>query len=234
MRVLAFLFLLVLTSTFSLVAQQTTVLLPETRKMRVDEILYNKQTGEKMTAEQLQLLLQENPGLRLEPIYNRFGETEKFLYDPVNPFFERKKDPNLRPKIGEKFPVLTLRTLNGESFSSEDLRGSWVILHFFPIIHAIQKPRWEKLRSDLQTARKSGVQIEGFGVFATDKDPASVVGEYQDVIHLVNSARGFYDMFHIIEIPTTILIDPDGTVVSYFYKDDKIEFLEFVDKKIEN
>lgn len=228
MRVLFSLLFLTFSSLSSVKAQSTTTLMPETRKTRVDEILYNKQTGEKMTGEQLYLLLKEKPGLQLEAQYNRFGQAEKFLYDPANPFFKKEKDPNLRPKVGEEFPEFTLRTLDGKTFPSEELRGSWLLLHFFPIIVAINENHWEKMRNDLKTARAKGIKIEGFGIFSTDKDPIPVVGKYQDAIHLVNNAFGFYEMFHIIEIPTTILINPEGKVVKYFYVNDKVDFLEIL------
>lgn len=230
MRIFTLLFLLIITSHFPLKAQQSTVILPETRKVRVDEILYNKQTGEKMTGEQLYTLLKEKPGLQMEAKYNRFGEPEKFIYDPNNPFFERKKDPNLRPKVGEKFPEFTLTTIEGNTFASEDLRGSWLLLHFYPIVQIINKDRWEKMRSDIKTAREKGVEIKGFGIFSTDKDLIPAVGEYQDIIHLVNKAYGFYEMFHIIEIPTTILIDPNGKVIKYYFIDEKIDFLEILNE----
>jgi peroxiredoxin len=228
MRILTFLLFLVFTSHFSLKAQQNTVILPETRKVRVDEMLYNKQTGEKMTGEQLYLLLKEKPGLQMETKYNRFGEPEQFIYDPNNPFFNAKKDPNLRPKVEETFPEFTLRTLEGNTFASEDLRGSWLLLHFCPIIQAVNKDRWEKMRSDIKTAREKGFEIKGFGIFSTDKDPIPVVGEYQDMIHLVNKAYGFFEMFHIIEIPTTILIDPSGKIIKYYFIGENIEFLEIM------
>ncbi|OOG76197.1 peroxiredoxin [Algoriphagus sp. A40] len=228
MRVSILLLFLVFSTLSSLKAQSTPVLVPETRKTRVDEILYNKQTGEKMTGEQLYLLLKEKPGLQLEAHYNRFGQPEKFLYDPANPFFKKEKDPNLRPKIGEDFPEFTFTTIDGKTYPSEELRGSWLLLHFYPIIMAINEDRWEKMQKDLNTARAQGIKIEGFGIFSTDKDLIPVVGKYQDAIHLVNKAHGFYEMFHIIEIPTTILIGPDGKVVNYFYVDEKIDFLEIL------
>lgn len=35
-------------------------------------------------------------------------------------------------------------------------------------------------------------------------------------------------MFHIIEISTTILIDPNGKIIKYYFIGEKIEFLEIM------
>ncbi|OYX18493.1 MAG: hypothetical protein B7Z16_08775 [Algoriphagus sp. 32-45-6] len=231
MRKYFFLSLLLSIFCISALAQVKTTIVPDQRKVRVDEQLYNKQTGEKMTGEQLYHLLQERPGISLETIYNRYGEPEKFYYDPENPFFKKNKDPNLRPQVGQEFPLFSFRDIQGQLHHAEELRGGWVVLYFYPILEAIREKDWSGISEQIITLEESGVKIKGFGVFATSKDPVPVVGQYQEQITLVNSGQGFFDLYHLTEFPATYVIDPEGKIVASWNSSDDIDLPAIIQER---
>lgn len=212
-------------------AQVKTVLVPERRQVRVDDLLYNKQTGEKMSGEQLFQLLQDKPGIQLETIYNRYGEPEKIYYDPQNPFYKKALDPKLRPQVGEQFPLFSFRDIENQLHHAEDLRGSWVVIYFYPILESIREKDWAVLAEDIQALKEKNVKIKGFGVFATSNDPKPVVGQYQENIRLVNNGHGFFETYQLIEFPATFLIDPSGKIVSYWNRSEQINLLETIQEK---
>jgi hypothetical protein len=220
-------FLLIFFLGFIANAQEKKTMVRTTRSGDLEGKVFNKITGEVITNMQLMGLLKEKPGLKMESFYDKYGDLEKSLYDPNNPCKDYSKDPNKRPKIGESFPEFVFKTIDEEEFSSEDLKGNWVLIHFYPITRFINKERWKKLSLDLQKARES-FEIVCFGVFAYDDDLIEPVGEFKQEIRLVNNGNGFYSKYHIIEIPTTVLINPEGIIVKYFYESDPIDFLSFL------
>ncbi len=220
-------FLLIFFLGFIANAQEKKTMVRTTRSGDLEGKVFNKITGEVITNMQLMGLVKEKPGLKMESFYDKYGDLEKSLYDPNNPFKDYSKDPNKRPKIGESFPEFVFKTIDEEEFSSEDLKGNWVLIHFYPITRFINKERWKKLSLDLQKARES-FEIVCFGVFAYDDDLIEPVGEFKQEIRLVNNGNGFYSKYHIIEIPTTVLINPEGIIVKYFYESDPIDFLSFL------
>ena len=212
-------------------AQVKTTIVPDQRRVRVDEQLFNKQTGEKMTGEQLYHLMQERPGISLETIYNRYGEPEKFYYDPENPFYKKNKDPNLIPQVGQEFPLFSFRDIQGQLHHAEELRGGWVVLYFFPILEAIREKDWIDISEQMKTLTESGIKVEAFGVFATSKDPEPVVGQYQEQITLVNNGHGFFDLYHLATFPSTFVIDPEGKIVASWSNSDAINLLETIQER---
>ncbi|SIN65874.1 hypothetical protein SAMN05444394_0229 [Algoriphagus halophilus] len=173
-------------------------------------------------------LLKEKPGLELQHLYGKYGELEKALYDPNEPYKKYRRDPELRPKIGENFPEFVFKTIEGEEFGKDQLNEKWVLIHFNHLTQFIKKPVWDKLYLDLQKAKKN-YSIECFSLFAYEEDLKTSFGEYQPIIHLVNNGRGFFERYHIIKSPTSVLINPDGLVIQYYFESEAIEFLPFLE-----
>lgn len=208
-------------------AQDTTMVIGETRQIRVDEILYNKQTGEKMTGEQLNNLLIKTPGLVLEPVYNREGKPYRFYYDPENPFFERKRNPELQPKINKPFPPTTFTDLAGKKHHLDSLLGQWIIVDFNFLPSFIKEDEMEKIASQLEELRQSGIQVQGFEVLSSQQDPSPVLTAFQEDFTIVTNAAGFFEVFHINSVPFSFLIDPKGILVKIL-KDEDRDFKSYI------
>lgn len=193
------------------------------RVERVDEKLFNKETGKKMTAEELALLLKETPGLQLIPEFNRFGKVEKYFYDPSNPFYDRKRDPSKSPKIGEFFPEFTFTTNQDKTFPIEDLKDSWIVIQFQSFPAMTNEKHLKKLKEDILNLKNQKIKINSFIVFSYDDEIDFLINEYQDAFHFVMNGTGFNEMFHITNFPSTFLIDPEGIIKKTFFGFDKVE-----------
>lgn len=198
-----------------------------TRSGDLEGKVFNKLTGEVITNMQLMELLKEKPGLKMELFFDRYGELEKSIYDPSNPFKHYNRDPEKQPKRSETFPEFSFNSVDGDEFVSEELIGKWVLIQFNPFPDFMDKNQWTNLVSDLRKSRKE-YEIECIGVFSYDDDLGALVEEFQPDIKLVNNGNGFFSRYHIIQIPTTVLIDPSGVLVTYFYGNDPIDFLPFL------
>lgn len=224
-----FIIFLIFFSSILCFAQETKVISRSTKSGDLEGKVFNKITGELITNMQLMELLKVKPGLQMENFYDKYGDLEKCLYDPTAPFKRYSRDQELRPKLGEEFPEFVFSSIEGEEFSSNQLNGKWVLIHFTPFSEFINKDLWGKLVLDLRLARKND-GVECFGLFAYDDDLNEPVGEFQPDVKLVNNGSGFFARYHIIETPTTVLINPEGIVIQYFYGNDPIDFLKFLKK----
>lgn len=222
-------FLILLFLTFYSSAQERQLVSRSRASENLEGKVVNKNTGKRINNFELSKLLREKPGLSMEMLYDKYGNLEKCLYDPNDPFKKYPRDPEKRPQIGEPFPEFVFTTINGEKYSGKALKGNWVLIHFRALGQFIQKETWERLVLDLQKARTE-FDITALGVFAYDDDLNELVGEFQPDIKLVKNAYGFFSRFHLIQSPTTVLIDPEGIVIEYFYGGDPIDFFRYLEK----
>lgn len=182
-----------------------------------------------MTGEQLMELLKVRPGLQLEPIYNVYGEVERYYYDPLDPFKEvPDRDPELRPKAGEPFPEFIFRPEGEKEIGSKALKGSWVIITFYPPLQYMKETFWEDLYGQLDSLPLE-VKSSTFALFSDDEpNLKEKFGKWEGEIKLVQNARNFFQIYNIIEHPTTFLLDPEGKVVKLFYNNEAIVLGKYI------
>jgi peroxiredoxin len=230
-KILILTILLFLSQNLCFSQAEKTNLIGKPRVERVDEKLYNKQTGKKMTGEDLALLLKENPGLQLIPEFNRYGEVERYLYDPENPFYDRKRDPSKSPKSGEMFPEFTFTTTKNKTLPIEELMGSWILIQFQTFPEMTNEKQLKQLNEEIQNLKNQGVRISSFIVFSYDDDIDFLIEEYQDSFHFVKNGIGFNEMFHISNFPSTFLINPQGIITNLFLGFDEIKIIPHITSK---
>lgn len=189
--------------------------------------LYNKQTGALHTEEDIQKLRVEIPNFRYEPVYDVSGKIEKYLFDPQDPHKVIRRNPELQPKPGEKFPDFIFQTVNQKEVTNASLKGKWAILYFKNSVQTLNTPQFDQLISDINQV-SDRFDIEALAIFAYD-EPIEPLLESR---HLdgVKNGNGFFQRFHLIAMPTVFLINPEGIVEAKFEGIAPVDFIPFLEQ----
>jgi hypothetical protein len=189
--------------------------------------LYDKLSGELLSDDDIQKLRAETPNFRYEPVYDISGKVEKFLFDPLDPQKVIRRNPELQPKKGEKFPDFIFETVKGKEITNSSLHGKWAILYFKNSIQTLNKPQFDKLISDMNQV-SDRFDLAGLAIFAYDEAIEPLFeNQYLDG---VKKGNGFFQRFHLISMPTVFLLNPEGTIVAKFEGISPIEFIPYLEK----
>jgi hypothetical protein len=224
MRVLFILFLLITQVSFSQTKQLQGYV---SDRSELSGKLYNKQTGEVFSDEEIQKLKIEIPNFRYEPIYDVSGKIEKYLFDPEDPQKVIRRNPSLQPKVGETFPNFIFQTVKGKEVTNASLQGKWAIFYFKNSVQTLNKPQFDQLIVDLNQVADR-IEMEALAIFAYD-EPIEYLFE-NTKLDGVKNGNGFFQRFHLISMPTTFLINPEGKVEAKFEGFNPIDFLPFLEK----
>jgi peroxiredoxin len=226
MRVLFIFFLLITQVAFSQTKQVQGYV---SDRSELSGKLFNKQTGELLSDEEIQKLRAEIPNFRYEPVYDVSGKIEKYLFDPQDPQKVIRRNPELQPKTGEKFPDFIFQTVKGKEVTNASLQGKWALLYFKNSVQTLNKPQFDQLISDLNQVSDQ-FEIEALAIFAYDESIESLVENSK--LDGVKSGNGFFQRFHLISMPTTFLINPEGKVEAKFEGINPIDFIPFLEKQM--
>ena len=189
--------------------------------------VYWKNTDQLMTRSELMKLKEETPNFSLEPVYNKYGQLEKYYFDPSDPFKKTTRNPELQPKTGEQFPEFYFKTLENEEVTHEELKGKWVVLFFRNSIQNLSKEQFEGLYQSVLEAKKH-TELEAFAIFSYSENLKSELDNYQPQIQLINNGVGYFQIFNLVSMPTTFLINPKGILVAKFEGNQKIELERYI------
>ncbi|GMQ30845.1 hypothetical protein [Algoriphagus confluentis] len=192
-----------------------------------ENILFWKTTDQLVTLEEMAKISEEFPKFTVEAVYNKYGQVEKYYFDPNNPYASTTRKAELQPKTGEDFPEFFFETLQGEKFDKENLKGKWILLYFRHSIKNMNSKQFEEIHTEVLEAKKV-TEIEAFAVFSYDESLEPLLGAYQPEIHLVNNAVGFFQLFQLVSMPTSFLINPDGILVAKFQGMEKVQILDYL------
>jgi peroxiredoxin len=193
--------------------------------------VYNKQTGVKLSDEELAEIVRMDPNAYIEGVIGSNGKVTKYYYDP------RRSAPsgmvNLRnvesqTKEGEQFPDFTFETISKEIIKSKDLEGSWILVRFEVLTRLVNIEEILKLNDQIKDL-SSQKDITAIICFADTRN--NVVKFLQDeelTFELVSDGRNFHERYNIINYPCTILVDDEGTLVKYFYNGDRIDLKDLM------
>jgi peroxiredoxin len=181
-----------------------------------DKVFY-KETGEKITHEELQNILKENPGISFETVYNKYGEREKFLYDPNNIIIGGKKSRKAENQTqpGERFPEFVFKTLENDSIDSEKIKGKWVIIRFELFASLVNRDIISTIDEDISKSSLKEEIIPILCLADSRENVAKAFGSEESSFKFVSNAKNFHEMFNIVSFPTTVIIDRDGKVFKY-------------------
>ncbi|RAI92011.1 TlpA family protein disulfide reductase [Algoriphagus yeomjeoni] len=195
----------------------------------LDDKLFNAKTGEPISMEEFSKMIKENPTIGLDKIYDKYGNPEKFLYNPDEPSKNySRRDPSLQPQIGQKFPDFTFTTIANKEISSEEMLGKWVIVRFDFFADKMDIDNYVSFSEEINKVSKSANLTTVLCSLDTKENIDRELSMFSDVIHLVGDGQGFFAKYHITRMPTTILIDPSQNVVSYLDKDSYSEIQSLI------
>jgi peroxiredoxin len=203
-----------------------------TTSERIEGKVYYKNTGQKISDEELIKIITNNPGIAFERIYNKYGKLEKLYYDPdgvhdsLPPVHSREN----QIKTGEKFPEFVFKTVDKEILDSEKLLGKWILLRFEVFTKFINRDEIDSISYQIKESQ-IGEHLVAILCLADSKQNINKEFDANRLaFKLVPDARNFHKMFKIVNFPTSILIDREGKVFKYYYLGDTIPFEELMRK----
>jgi hypothetical protein len=178
----------------------------------------NVVSGEMISEGKLHELITANSRLILDPVINKYGEVESFLYYPDTKNYKSARDTSKRTKVGEPFPPFYMRSINGKKLDSEKLLGKPVLIQFqlfmkAPFFNANLFHQLDSLAEELKTA----ANLETIVVTQSDKEEIKnsiAVGDYK--IDIVPDGRNFSIRYLVTAFPSYILTDREGKLVRYY------------------
>jgi len=154
--------------------------------------------------------------LNLEEVINKYGEIERYEIDPNIVSKEKfTRDTGKRVKQGEVFLPFVMKSITNKTLDSDKLKGQYILLQFQLSINEpnlIEKPflEFEKILSEHKNIQ--GIFISQ----STKKESKDKIGNKSYHFEIVPNGRNFDKRYIIIDYPTMILIDKDGTLISYY------------------
>ncbi len=191
----------------------------KTYKQRISgQKIYNKDTGERISDEELQELIKINPNIMLEPCINKYGKVESFEVDPKRTSRALQRDVSMRSQKGEQFPPFVMKTIEDVVLDLEKLNGKNVLVQFqlsftLPFFRESTLAEFSNLCSQL----KSTTDIEAIVVTESSKQELlnSIEPEKYEV-NIVPNGRNFSQKYLVVDFPTIVLIDSNGKLVGYY------------------
>ncbi|MFC5625800.1 TlpA family protein disulfide reductase [Algoriphagus winogradskyi] len=200
-----------------------------TTRHSLDDKLFNAKTGDPISMEEFSQMIKENPTISLEKIYDEYGNPEKFLYHPDDPNKNHsQRDPAFQPQVGQKISDFVFKTIDDKEIYSEEMIGKWVIVRFDFFVDKMDKENYASFSNAINKASKSGKLTTILCSLDSEENIENELTMFSDVIHLVGNGQGYFSKYHITTMPTTILIDPNQTVVKYLDKNNYSEIQSLI------
>ncbi len=192
--------------------------------------VYDSATMELIPYKVVSEMIRKNPNLGLKPNYNRYGDLDSYIYEPHRGSSNSDRDPHLRDPIGQRLKEFVFKDLKNKQYSLTELRGKKVIVHFEMITNPrILDTLAFQLRAQLFNDLMANQQHMAFVLFI---DGPGLITKNLAVEHfkfpLIPDSQNFGVRYHIVQFPTTILIDQNGRVVNYLEKTQIDKWLEII------
>ncbi|UZD24436.1 peroxiredoxin family protein [Algoriphagus halophytocola] len=184
--------------------------------------LYNASTGNPISSEEFSEMIAENPEIKLERIYNNRGVVEKFLYHPESPNFIPDQAAN-KPQEGEVFPDLIVNSVDEEEVSIAHLKGQWIIIRFGFFTKMMDMNDYGMYLESLENIPSEIAYTAIHFSLDNEQEVIKTLKPLSKKEKLVANCRNFFDMLHIKNMPTTLLVNPQQKVVKYFTRENYSE-----------
>ncbi len=150
-------------------------------------------------------------------------ETARAAYDALlktyadSPTLRQKvKDDLARiDRVGKPAPTIAARDLKGDAFRLESLRGKYVLVDFWATWCAPCVAELPRLKAAYEKYHPRGFEVVGVSLDESRNDVLDFVrarGIVWRQIHNASSGGDLVDAFGVGSIPSTFLIDPQGTI----------------------
>lgn len=133
-------------------------------------------------------------------------------------------EPAWSLSVGDVLPVFSVLTSEGQTVSTENLRGHWGVIVFF-------NTSCSDCRRELPELQKAYVQLKDrkdvvFACIAREEDAESIAAYWMDnALTMPRSAqpnRSVYNLFANSGIPRTYVINPSGYISATFAPEDRL------------
>lgn len=220
MRSLIFTLLLFVVITFESVSQTTveksvTTFDPSGR-------IYNKFTGKKISDDEFADFIKNNPRVSFENVVNKYGEVEKYLLDTTRRNSGRISKEN-QTKLSEELPEFVFKSIENKEIISSELEGKWVLLRFEIFLKMVDSLSIVEFDKQISKANDKEDILMIICFMESKSEIISKLNTDVSNIYVIPDAKNFHNRYSIAQMPTTILLDPDGRVVRYYYSGDKID-----------
>ena len=195
--------------------------------------LYNKKTGKRVSEKEFKEILKKNPDIQIEQIYNNKGKIVKYLYDPDNIVTSSLISSKESVTVGDYYPELIFKTIDGEIIKLKDLNGKMVILRFEMEADTFRFKKQEIKEMDQginDTERRS--EIEAIIIFEASKEQVRSGFDFENSnFRLVPNGFGFLRKLNINTFPTTVILDKQGRLLEeLLWTSEGIDILELLNK----
>ncbi len=221
-------FLTILLVSFGFVFSAHSQIIQRVQKTRYTENLdweklsfVNKKTGETLSKNDFNDLVQTHPGIVLDRSINKWGELDTLFWDPDNMRTDgrRFRNEELQPKPGQYFPEFVFTTHQGNVYDSRELSDSLILLRFDFF------PNTSKA-SPLNTQLAGYPGIRAFLCFSDD-NLAAENDHFSRFEIISRNSRNFQEKFNIV-VPTTFLLDENKKVIAQFRSNEEIDLSKYL------
>jgi len=191
--------------------------------------IYNKHTGEKISDEEFAHYIKNNPRVSFENEVNKYGDIEKYFLDTTRRSSVRISVEN-QTKLGEELPEFVFKSIEQTKIISSDLKGQWVLLRFELLLKMVDSLSLVEFDKQITMASHKDDILMLICFIESKSEIVKKLNVDVSNIHIIPDARNFHTRYSIAQMPTTILLDPDGKVAKYYYADDKIDINTITEK----
>lgn len=163
------------------------------------------------------------------PVYDKYGDVEYLKY-----YADKRTEPlrsmEKRVKPKEVFPPFVMESVNGKIFDSEKLKDRYLILQFQA---ALIKPFYDeqKAREFNKAAEILSKEYALTALLISSADKDRMLQHYRienSVFQLIPSGGAFFQRYHIIKMPSIVLIAPGNRLIAYLANPTADEIVEAV------
>lgn len=195
--------------------------------------LYYVRTGKKVTKEEFETLVRNNPNLSIEPVHDNNGNIVKYLCNPdeKNSMVKARSDNN-EIKIGDYFPELNLTTIDGESISLNDLKGKMVLLRFELEADSFRFKKDEIVDID-NSINRSHRQSEIQAIIIFEASRAQIEKGFDlknSNFKLIPNGFNFHQMLNVKSFPSTVILDKEGKLLEELDWSDEIDIIKLLNR----
>jgi len=118
--------------------------------------------------------------------------------------------------IGEEAPNFTLQNQDGEKIELADLRGKTVVLNFWTTWCPPCQEELPEIKQFATEVNESEVAVIGINLTSEEQSDEAVIEFIRrndlDYMNLLDSKGIVGDLYQIVVIPTTFILDADGKI----------------------
>jgi hypothetical protein len=210
--VLLSLFYLVFVMELGLKAQSSTK--TYTNQLSGKKII-NISTGENLKEENLGEFFSKYPNAILEPNIDKYGEIVSYEIDPSKTNKILTRDETKRTANGAQFLPFVMKTIDKKTLNSERLIGQPILIIFQV---SLNKPFFiESKFKEVASIASDYASTKSLETIMLTEDSEDKIGAFNaQGFKIVTDGRNFSQRYLITDIPTVVLIDKEGKLVSYY------------------